>query len=216
MSDTDARSMESLLLSVPLEVRREIYKLVLDTGTVDPVTKSRLYIIKDRRALRLASRDVRINDYFLVNVNSKSIALEQTCGQIRDEIQHYLGEPVFKFTNISAFMGFLGYHAWNFEYRANGHNQITLQTAARVVVDVNKHTWLPYRTQPLSVWVEHDLPRLADLIVHPFMVTFVGEQGESSQELTETTNVWKERMDSRYNDKAVSQSCSCCASCLLM
>jgi hypothetical protein len=193
MSDTDARSMESLLLSVPLEVRREIYKLVLDTGTVDPVTKSRLYIIKDRRALRLASRDVRINDYFLVNVNSKSIALEQTCG-----------------------MGFLGYHAWNFEYRANGHNQITLQTAARVVVDVNKHTWLPYRTQPLSVWVEHDLPRLADLIVHPFMVTFVGEQGESSQELTETTNVWKERMDSRYNDKAVSQSCSCCASCLLM
>jgi hypothetical protein len=86
MSETGTSSMESLLLSVSLEVRIKIYKLALDTGTIDSITKSRASIIKDHRALRTAPSRVRINDYCLVNVSSKSTALEQTRAQIKPTV----------------------------------------------------------------------------------------------------------------------------------
>jgi hypothetical protein len=195
MLETDTDNLESLLLSIPVEIRREIYKLVLDTGSIDAITKGRVYIIKDRHALRTASSRVRIKNYSLANVSSKSTALEQACAQIRDEIQHYLGKSVFKFTDTGAFMGFLGCQRWEPSRVMNENNHIALQAAARVVVSVEERAWIPYGVSPFSVWVEYDLMDLADAIVHPFMVTFVGEEGESSEQLIQATNMWKERME---------------------
>jgi hypothetical protein len=196
MSETATDNMESLLLSIPVEIRREIYKLVLDTGTTDPIAKSRVYIIKDCRALRASSSRVRINDHTIVNVNSKSRALEQTCGQIRDEIQHYLGRPTFKFTNTEALMGFLGYRPWDPRRVVNENNHITLQNAARVVVVIKEEARIHYRSMRRpSVWVEHDMMDLADSIVHPFMITFVNEEGESNKRLIKATKKWEEHMN---------------------
>jgi hypothetical protein len=157
--------MESLLLSVPLEVRLKIYKLVLDTGTTDSITKGRVYIVESRGALHITSSYASINDYSLVNVSSKSFALTQTCAQVRDEIQHYLERPTFQFTNTKAFMSFLHYHPWDTHHTINENNQITMQSAALVMFVFDERAWISYRVKPLTLWVRTHMMQMADLIL---------------------------------------------------
>lgn len=64
-----------------------------------------------------------------------------------------------------------------------------MQSAALVMFVLDERAWISYRVKPLTVWVRTHMMQMADLIVHPFTVTFVNEEGESSQQLIEATDM---------------------------
>jgi hypothetical protein len=132
MFHTGTSEIGSPLLSLPLEIRLKIYSYTLDTGVIDPVTNSRVHVIKHRRQLRHVP--LRHNNYCFVSANAKSGSLARVCAQIRDEIHTYLPQPTFKFVSPWAFADYLG---WDAGVRLNQCTLSTLETAARVVVVID-------------------------------------------------------------------------------
>jgi hypothetical protein len=178
MFHTGVSKIGSPLLSLPLEIRLKIYNYTLDTGVIDPVTNSRVHVVKERRELRDAAHSVRQNNYSLISANAKSGALAQTCTQVRDEMQTYLPKPSFKFVSCYAFEQFIG---WNAGCKLNDCNLVALEAAAGVVVVISR-----------PGYGYHSLKHLADMVARPLMVTFIDEKGENSLEQSKAAAIWEE------------------------
>jgi len=78
----------SPLLRLLLEIRLKIYNYAFDNSDSNNATKSRVYVIKERRSRRLnSSTKLRKNLVDLDNATRRLMALEKTCRQVRNEIR---------------------------------------------------------------------------------------------------------------------------------
>jgi hypothetical protein len=165
---TDINTLGNHLLELPLEVRLSIYNYALDTGILDPVTKSRVHVVDRRWDLCQA---VRKNDYSFVSANARSATLAQTCTQVRDEIETCLSKPSFKFVSPYAFVEFL---AWDAGIGLNKVNLSTLEAATGVSVVIDgRYSGF------------HPLECLTDILTRPLTVKIIDEKGNSRRELAE-------------------------------
>jgi hypothetical protein len=80
---------------------------VLETDTDDQQHNNPVLKISERRLLRRATREVRINRYTLINFNEEYFALSKTCVQTRVEMQTLLASPTHHFASADALGDFL-------------------------------------------------------------------------------------------------------------
>lgn len=173
---------QNYFLSLPLEMRLNIYRYALSTAGDDETTATETYAIKERRPFRSTFKGRRENNYTLLNCTKYSAALRQTCSQISGELKVYLPRPTFKFTSEDAFYSFL---SWDTNGKTDKRDWNVLKLAAEVVVVVKEdHSR------------RDDLIRFSNLMEEPLTVKFVADIGGDERKLAKAKAIWAVFLDS--------------------
>jgi hypothetical protein len=87
---TPKKQKKNLLLTLPLELRVSIYRLVLNTTEFDDETQSHVYEIGERRTQRSKNLALRSNNFTPINIRNQHFALLKTCRAVRQEIHSFV------------------------------------------------------------------------------------------------------------------------------
>ncbi|KAG9528128.1 hypothetical protein KCU93_g4530, partial [Aureobasidium melanogenum] len=182
--ETRNAQSQSLLFTLPLEVRVMVYGHVLNNKTLT---------IGTRRELRRQSRVQRHNQFTLENFNSKHFALIKTCTKINEEIEKFVLPKIgFTFLSTDALARFLGGRTGYGIYlgaESDEYSSKLLQKLCKVEVEIQKHRrW--YEPLEAMKWVERTLE-------YPLNVTFVDydrDEDYTSRACREAVRRWNERI----------------------
>jgi hypothetical protein len=84
------KEKKNLLLTLPLELRVKIYRLVLKTGSFDEETQSHVYENGERRVQRSKNLALRHNNFTPTNICHQHFALLKTCRAVRQKIHSFV------------------------------------------------------------------------------------------------------------------------------
>lgn len=93
-------STDNAFRNLPLEVRVNIYDHVPYIGESDKATKSRVYVIKERRSWLGRTTKPRRNYFAVNNLTRQSLALGQSYRQVHDEVRDKVIHPSFCFQSV--------------------------------------------------------------------------------------------------------------------
>jgi hypothetical protein len=176
---SDTASEQCFLLTIPLELRLKIYRLVQETDHEDQDNNTPVLPVGERRIVRRAVRDARRNRYSLINFNEKYFALSKTCVQTRIEMQTLLANPTYHFASADALGSFLG-------DRGGSINDLSLDKRAFRVLDSASSVMLSMNNGDLS---RHQLWRIASALAQPFVMTFINEH-DADREIRDAVAIW--------------------------
>jgi hypothetical protein len=190
-SDGDAQKQG--LLKLPLELRLDIYKLVLsskneegnnsDNNNNEPFT----FTVAKHKTRREASRRKRMNVFKLSNVARDCLALSTTCTQLAEEIQLYVNKKItWYFESTDVLSCFLGTNRqFNLPDAITKSRTQLLAKSGRVVVVIPE--WDLWDDAPA------ELTRLGEQLAVPLPLKFVDQidKGVESRGLVAAEDCWK-------------------------
>jgi hypothetical protein len=190
-SDNDAQKQG--LLKLPLELRLDIYKLVLsskneegnnnDDNNDEPST----FTVAKHKARREASRGKRMNVFKLSHVARDCLALSTTCTQLAEEIQLHVNKKItwyFESTDVlSCFLG-TSRQFYLIDAITKSRTQL-LAKSGRIVVVIPE--WDLWDDAPA------ELTRLGAKLAVPLPLEFVDQidKGVESRALVAAEDCWR-------------------------